>query len=160
MGQTKNSKKAFGSIGNTLSNMKIMSHTKELSSELNELKVSIEEISNKLGDVNIKELKASVDEISNKLSDLDNNIFNKILQKIHGMDEFSKRLGNVEHGLVEWNKNYDDLLVKIIEFEGMNKELSSPNSHSSFPLPKHSSNLGSLNGFTHKLKIDVSRFDG
>jgi hypothetical protein len=75
------------------------------------------------------------------------------------MDDFPKTLVSIDHGLKYRGKIYDNHEVRIKELEGVSKKLSSPNSHFPFPLPKHSSNFGSLSGFSHKTKIDVPRFD-
>jgi hypothetical protein len=75
------------------------------------------------------------------------------------MDDFLERLALVEQSLKDWSNNSDNHEAKIKELEGMSKGLSSLNSDSTFPWPKHSSNFGSCNGFTHKLKIGVPRFD-
>jgi hypothetical protein len=79
------------------------------------------------------------------------------------MDDFFRRLGNVEQGLKVWGENHDELKAHVPSFENGNKELNSHNfhSHHSFFLPpKHSSNFGSFNRFTHELRFTVPRFDG
>jgi hypothetical protein len=85
-----------------------------------------------------------VDEINRKLSGID-----KIYKKINEMDDFSRRLSLVEHGLKAWGENYNDIKTHVVAWGSGNKELNSPNSHSHhppYPPPRHSPNFGSLTG--------------